>query len=454
MWLGEAKANGFRGFSVEPLGRFLVVRFYQNLFENVFRKLSSTVKAMKTHMKILIIYAAVSSFAVAMIFPYLWPYMENVVGLSAVLSGVLLFTFYGTEAITRIPIGFLSSIFRHSFIVVGAAFSFVLASLFYLFHSWSWLLFFGGQLFLGLGVSITWVTIPELVTREDGSLPIYTFSVGLGYLGGVTVGGLLVDYLEISRLFTIFMGISIFLVILSLLLQKEITGDSLPRLSKQVKKPVQMEGDSSEMSLGFSRLFVSSFGSFRNAFEIMRGRMKILISGVVSFVMFMTFSLGSSLVPVYLSGVGFSSFLIGVLLSIRMGTGTLIRLAASRMLKIGDKVELLTIGAMVTALSVILFAMTESFLILGLLSLTWGLGGGLYLPLVFDLIADATSEKERGVAMGLRGAMGTSGSAIGTLIFFYIGGIWGSGTSLALFGFVLLVVIVALLAIWEVRKGR
>ena len=163
---------------------------------------------MKTYMKVLIIFATISSFAVAMIFPYIWPYVENVIGLSAVISGVLLFTFYGTEATTRIPIGFLSSIFRHSFIVVGAAISYVVAALFYLSHEWSWLLFFGGQVFLGLGISITWVTIPDFVTREEGSLPVYTFSVGLGYLGGVTIGGFLVDYVGMSRLFMVFFWIN------------------------------------------------------------------------------------------------------------------------------------------------------------------------------------------------------------------------------------------------------
>lgn len=407
---------------------------------------------MKTHLKLLITFATLSSFAVAMVFPYLWPYMENVIGLSAAISGVLLFTFYGTEAVTRIPIGFLGNVFDHSLIILGAAVSYVVTSLFYLFHGWSWLLFFGGQVFLGLGVSISWVTIPELITREEGPLSVYTFSVGLGYLGGVTIGGFLEDYIGLSRVFLIFFLISTALVALSLLFRREMTGNAVPNLSTQVGKTVEPEGDSSEMSIGVPRLFASSFGSIGDAFRIMRERSKVLISGLVSFLMFMTFAIGSSLVPVYLSGVGLSSFLIGVLLSVRMGTGTLIRLATDKIVEIGDTVEILIVGTMLTGLSIVLFTATESLILLSVLSVTWGLGGGLYLPLVFALIADATSEEERGVAMGLRGTMGTSGSAIGTLLFFYIGGVWSPRSSLLLFGFVLLASISAILLFWEVQK--
>lgn len=170
--------------------------------------------------------------------------------------------------------------------------------------------------------------------------------------------------------------------------------------------------------------------------------------------MFMTFALGSSLVPVYLSGIGISSFLIGILLSVRMGVATFIRLATNKVLEIGDKVEVLVMGTLLTGLSIVLFTTTETLTVLIFLSVVWGVGGGLYLPIVFSLIADTTTENERGVAMGLRGTLGTAGSAIGTLIFFYLGGVFSTQLSLKLFGIFVLIFTGMLLAIWEIKKRR
>lgn len=407
---------------------------------------------MKSQMKIIVAFATLSSFGTSMVFPYIWPYVENVIGLTATISGVLLLSFYGTEATTRIPIGYLSKWFKHSSIVIGAAIAYVIASLFYLSHTLSWYMLFGGQIFLGLGISITWVTIPEFVTRTKGSLPVYTFSVGLGYLAGVTSGGVLVDLLGINKLFTILLGISLGLVLLSILIHKEMANETTNTIN--INTHGESETETSEIPIGISEVFISSFGSFKEAFKLLEKKIEILISCLVSFIMFMTFAIGSSLVPVYLSGIGITSFLIGMILSIRMATSTLIRLATEKILKIGDKVEVLIGGAMITGLSVILFAMTESFHVLAVLSIAWGLGGGLYLPIVFDLIADATTDEERGVAMGLRGTMGTTGSALGTFVFFYLGGKFSTRSSLTWFGILILIFTGILMVLWETQKSR
>ncbi|KXB04889.1 hypothetical protein AKJ49_01605 [candidate division MSBL1 archaeon SCGC-AAA382A03] len=72
------------------------------------------------------------------------------------------------------------------------------------------------------------------------------------------------------------------------------------------------------------------------------------------------------------------------------------------------------------------------------------------MPVVFNLIADATTETERGVAMGLRGTMGTAGSAIGVLIFMNIAGAFSVAFSLTLFGVFVLVFVGVLLSYWKI----
>lgn len=63
----------------------------------------------------------------------------------------------------------------------------------------------------------------------------------------------------------------------------------------------------------------------------------MLIASLASFIMFMAFAMGSSLVPIYFSEIGLGSLLIGLLISIRTGSATLIRLTTGKILEIGKR---------------------------------------------------------------------------------------------------------------------
>jgi MFS family permease len=150
--------------------------------------------------------------------------------------------------------------------------------------------------------------------------------------------------------------------------------------------------------------------------------------------MFMNFAMANSLIPLRFSDVGLSSFTIGLLLTVRSATSTTVRLLTEKVLTVGRKATILVGLTVLTGLVILGFAVARSLPSLVALSIVWGLGGGLYLPVVFSLIADATAESERGVAMGLRGTLGTAGSAIGVIVFMPLADLTSIVTSLLLFG--------------------
>lgn len=402
---------------------------------------------MKHEAKLLVIFATLSSLGVSMILPYI-PLFGREVGMPISIVGFLIFAYYGIEVIARIPIGFLSDAIGHTLVIFAGAVSFVAASFFYLTSSSIWFFLLVAQLLLGIGISITWVTIPSFITIIRSSLPVYTFSVGLGWLIGPITGGIIKEQLGMYFLFFIFFLISLPLLALTLLFHREMKGSLLPSLFDQDLSKTQ-EKNSSLPPPSIPEIFTSTTNSFSDAFSLLKKSRRILLAALVSFIMFMNFAMGSSLVPLRFSDVGLSSFLIGTLLTIRTGTSTLIRLATERILKIGRQTLILIGGAALTGIVVFFFSRTGSLPVLVLLSIIWGLGGGIYLPIVFSLIADATDEAERGVAMGLRGTMGTTGSAIGVLVFMNLADVFDVSSSLALFGIFASAFSLILLLYWE-----
>lgn len=390
----------------------------------------------------------ISSLGVSMILPYIPIYGEEI-GIPINIVGYLIFIYYGIAVITRIPIGFLSDALGHTIVIFAGGLMIVMASLFYMASTSIWYLLFGAQLLLGLGLSITWVTIPSFLTLIEGSLKVYTFSVGFGWLFGPIVGGFIKDYLGMSTLFFAFFLITIPLMTLTLIFYRDVEGTFLPSMNNRSLPKVD-KTESSPPSASFPQLITSSIGSFSDAFGLLKKSGGVFIAAFVSFIMFMSFAMGNSLVPLQFSKVGLGSSIIGILLAIRTGTSTIIRLAIGKILKIGRKTVLLIVGAAFTGGILFLISFAESLTFLIPLAIVWGIGGGIYLPVAFDLIADSTTESERGVAMGLRGTLGTGGSAIGVLVFMNLADIIGVTSALLWFGISVIVLSGLLWVSWKI----
>ncbi len=367
---------------------------------------------MKRQMKmfwLLTAFATLSSIGSSMVIPYLPLYGEEI-GMSIGLVGYLIFANYVVATFTRIPIGSLSDLFGHGRVILGGSLALIAAAILYLMSPhWTGLLFVA-QFFFGLGTSITWVTIPAFVTNMRGSVSKYSFAVGLGWLTGPPLGGYIKDAWGMYPLFLAFLVFGLGLLALALGFLRTAGGEE--------ERSSSTNGEVSPRETVRTLL-----GTFGRAARILRQRTGVMVAGVASFVMFMNFSMGASLVPIYLKGIGFLSFQIGLLQSLRSASSTGIRLAfepikrmAKKWFGIEDEGPILVIGMGLTGLPVLLMTLTDVKALIALLLMFWGMAGGLYLPIVIALIRDSADREERGLAMGLRGTMGTFGSALGVLV--------------------------------------
>ncbi len=352
---------------------------------------------MKKSFWLLTSFALVSSVGSSMVMPYI-PIYGKEIGMSVALAGILVFVFYGMDTLARIPIGSLSGLIGYHRVVLGGGISLFAASILYNISDPYPKLLFLAQLFFGVGFSMTWVTIPSYITLKKQSLSIYSFFVGVGWFIGPPLGRYIKDSVGMGELFVAFFIHSIILIFISIAFYYVHRSDF--DYGKKINK-----------------LGTEVVNSYVEGVKIALKGGRVVIAFAVSFIMFMAFSMAYSLVPLYFEAVGLISFQIGILQSFRQGSSTLVRLGLKKILKIADDVTILTVGMFGTGISIILISMIESTIWLAVCSVMWGLSAGMYFPIVIDLIAKGTNEKERGIALGVRGTVGTFGSAVGVLLF-------------------------------------
>ncbi len=371
------------------------------------------------------VYAVACAFGVSVVFPYI-PVHGKEIGIPVSIIGYLVVLYYLLQAITRIPLGRLSDIVGHYRPIFLGALCYLASATAFILSSRLWLLLFLGELFLGLANSITWVTIPSYITRIKKAIPIYTFAIGMGWLIGSPTGGYIKDNLGMQWVFLTLLFVSLVLLFLSSLfyIQSRETN-----LRESVKSFLSLS-----IFTPASIPIYPSMKSYLQAWKLFKSNKELLIASLFSFIVFMSFGLGASILPLYFSKIGISSFFIGILISIRSSSSTLIRLASARVSRRYGGVKVLVVTTVLVGVSMVLISITESFVLLSVFSILWGLSSGLYLPIVFDVIGKYTKSEQRGIAMGVRGTLGTLGAAFGTLIFSNLAQSLSLGPSLLIAG--------------------
>lgn len=363
--------------------------------------------------KILTVFSALCTFGVGSIIPYI-PIFGQEIGMPVVLIGNMVLLYYLLQALTRIPLGKLSDLVGHHKPVLLGSLLYLFSSLAFLISIKIWPFLFLGEIFLGLANSITWVTVPSYITSFSDALPLYSFAVSLGWLVGSPTGGFIKDAFGMKWLFFMLLLVAVLLVYLSWLFYFE--SSKLSR-RESVKNFIKM----SSVTPSTIPIY-PSMKSYIPAWRLLTGNKELLFASLFSFIVFMTFGLGASIVPLYLTGVGIASFLVGVLVSIRMTTATLIKLFCRKFTDAFGNSTVLVAGTASAGLFIVLFSRTDQLIVLMILSALWGIGSGLYLPITFDIIAKNTEESDRGMAMGIRGTLGTLGAAFGTWTFSTVAG--------------------------------
>lgn len=368
---------------------------------------------MKKHLWFVILFSVLLSFLVAMIIPYIPLYGKDI-GLPVATIGYVVAFYYLVQFMGRIPLGTLSDVIGYKKVISIGGVSLFFGTATYLLSPLFWPLMFLAQILLGVAVSMTWVTIPAYITHFGvEKVPMYTFATGWAYTLGVPLGGLLKDVRGMDFLFSLAFLLSALVLLIVALLWRI--------------GPAETSNGREELG-SYSVISV-----YESAFETLKNP-KITRACLYSFLMFMNFSLGFSLLPLYLSGIGLTATLIGVVQFSRMGAGSSVRVLSKKIQGKINREKILTYETVIAGVSLLLIPMVDSPVFLIPVAIMWGLSGGLYAPIVFDMIADSTSVRNRGRGMGLRGTMGTLGSSLGVICFSNIAGIFSVPLSFSLAG--------------------
>ncbi|OUJ18338.1 MFS family permease [Methanonatronarchaeum thermophilum] len=398
---------------------------------------------METKVKLLITYATLASLSMGMIFPYI-PLYGQEIGMPISLIGYLVFVYYLTEMFTRIPVGQITNQIGYPKITITAGILSIISATLYLTSNLIWPLLFLAQITFAIAFAIAWVSIPAYITKAKGSLPKYTFLVGIGWLFGPPIGGITRDYYGMTHLFIILTIISITLLTISIYFYKHTQtqnhSKNLQKNTNKNRKPT------------LKNTIKSTKNSYKKAHHLLLNRKKVLIATLVSLIMFMSFGLLASVIPLHLEDIGFTSFMIGIFAATQTTISSAIRLKTNPIVKILGRVNILIIGTAICGIAISTVSIITHPTTLILISAIWGLGHGLYLPIAFDLIADDTNIEERDIGMGLRGTVGTAGSAISVLTFMYLAEITTFSLSIATFGIIMTTFAITLHIYWK-QKG-
>jgi len=382
---------------------------------------------MKNDVKIITLFAALGSTAGSMLMPYI-PLYGQEIGMPIALIGYLVFVYYISEMTARIPMGSMTGVMGDNTVISAGGAFFFISSVLYLLSDAIWPFIFTAQIFLALGFSVTWVTIPSYVTRAGGSLPVFTFSIGLGWLFGPLIGGLVRDVLSMYHLFLVYFAMSIGICILAFMFLKSRTQNY--NKSKNIRRNLNFK----KGRYWLEKILNSSLESFKKSYVIFGSNKEVFIATTISFVVFMAFAIFNSLIPLHLESVGFTSFMIGIFTATNTAASSFVRLSSDRIINRGGIYNSLFLGTLIVGISIFILAFLANAKALILLSVISGLGLGIFHPVVFDLIAKGTNKEDRGVGMGLRGTVGTAGSAIGVVIFTNIADFSSIPISIAIFG--------------------
>ncbi len=384
---------------------------------------------------LLTLFASISTMNSLMVLTYVPLYSEEI-GIPVVLIGYLVFIYYATETLIRIPIGSLADFLGHDIVILLEAFALIGSSILYILSERFWVLLILAQALFALGLAITWVVIPSYIsqiTSSKESLPKYTFSLGIGLLIGGPLGGFIRDTWGMSVLFRVFLVDTIMMLIIGFVFY--LVSD-------------QKFNQFSWNKIDLSGIINGIRNSYSESINLLSNK-KIMVASIVSMIMFMTIGMSNSLLPIHFSNIGLTSFLIGIIQTSRVSSSTLARLSVKKIILKWRVSTILAFGMAITGLSIVLIAFVELTYLVIILSIIWGFGGGVYLPIVFTIIANSTNSKNRGAAMGIRGSLSTLGAAIGVLFFTQLANFTSIVFSLMILGLVVFSFSFLLLTIWR-----
>jgi MFS family permease len=350
-------------------------------------------------------------------FPLVPQHLDITFGASVFFIGLVSGVYGFAQVFLRLPMGDLAdrkgrkTSLMATFVISG------LAGLFYIFGPSKWYVLVGQALF-GLASGVFWVAansyLFDRVSAENvpKATSDYALALGAGFLVGPPMGGYLADAFGFGW------GLSVYL-------WASAAGFALVASLPEVQ-PDDRQAPGGGVYERAWRIFkhpdirVSAFGT------LLFG----LLTGVLS-----------GFFPVYIRGLAFTAFVVGVLIAIRQVFSLVARIGLpARIDTYGPRRVLLT-GTLVGGLTLGLLPFVEhlpalagvvplsgDWLVLGglsLLAVVAGLGMGVMVPSNLTLVSRGSPENEKGLANGIYGTALGLGNGVASWILGSLGEAWG-----------------------------
>ncbi len=343
-----------------------------------------------------------------------------VVGVLSSLTGL-------TALFSSIPIGSLSDRIGRARVLIAGVIGFTGVMLLFAVAP-SPIFLVPGRLLLGAaGVGAFWIAsayLGDIVTSAERGIAfgLLTTSMGLGFTVGPIIGGQLADTLGMRWAYVV--GAIIGLVSISLI------------------RIYLWEPARPKTSLSRTRL------SLRDNLRIGHNRQLLAISAG-SFVLAFSFDGAiSTLFPLYGSGLGLTTAVIGTMFAIRAFASSSIRFPGGALAgRVGSR-KLVIAAIIVQSIAVAGIATTESRTGLTLWLMLEGLGFGVFLTSSQAYLAENTVAESRGAAIGFYSMVGGLGSAIAPLVLGFVGDVASLPTAFYLSSACMLAGLAAMLLIW------
>lgn len=258
----------------------------------------------------------------------------------------------------------------------------------------------------------------------------YAAATSVGQLIGPSISGLIFDHYGGSFLW---LFVSIFLLITAVAFFVLI--DS----GKTSKAHIEIKGS----SFSFKINQVKKILDFNVVVAILSSFIAVFANGV-----------RGTFFPVYIRGIGYSAFVVGVMISIRALTSIVVRCLMPRIINlIGGRHPALIFSLFALAVGLGSTSFCHSLWALAINSMIVGLGMGLALPLGMATVSEGVPPKGRGLALGIRLTGNKLANILNPLFFGLVTQWWGFSLAFMMGGIILISADLPIFFYWK-RKQK
>ncbi len=297
-----------------------------------------------------------------------------------------------TGILTSLPAGLLSDRWGRRPLFLLSGFVFLTAPLLYFFIHTPWQLAWV-RVYHGLATAVfgpvAMAYVADLApTRRGEHLGYYSSATLAGRALAPVIGGAILAWGDYRGVYGV-CAVAGFLALLGMA--------SLPAPQPTTHEPVD------RASLRRSLAFV-----LRNS--------SILVTSVAEAAQFMAFGALEAFLPLYALSVGVDKVAVGVLFGVQVGVRTLARPVMGWISDQRGRKGPILVGLALTAVTMALFPLTRSWLIMLILSVGFGLGLSIASAATSAFVADLAPQTGRGTALGLMSTIMDIGQALGPVL--------------------------------------